>query len=206
MMQQMEVVVPDGIKPGMPFAVNTPSGQMQVTCPDDAKARDSIMLNMPAVAAPVPMVMGAAAATTGVTVAANTPPLNISISLDLSKRYEFDTKRANLPPSLQAKGMPLDEWQQVMACLEKVMQANFFYSHGGANAECCYWCIPGGPIQCALCMLNPITCVLCMAPVDKAKNEVRPEVDRILNKYSLTIKFNEGSLVEETACIVPLYR
>ena len=46
-MQQMQVVVPAGVGPGMPFQVNTPSGPMQVVCPAGTAAGSSILLNVP---------------------------------------------------------------------------------------------------------------------------------------------------------------
>ena len=52
MMQQMEVTVPAGIGPGMPFIVNTPTGQMQVTCPQGATAGGQMLVSVPT-AAPV---------------------------------------------------------------------------------------------------------------------------------------------------------
>ena len=63
----MQVTVPDGVGPGMPFIVNTPSGSMQVTCPENATSGTTIVIDTPivvsaipmAVAAPVPMQMGA---------------------------------------------------------------------------------------------------------------------------------------------------
>ena len=46
-MSQMQVIVPLGVGPGMPFIVNTPAGSMQVTCPLDATAGSSIIVNVP---------------------------------------------------------------------------------------------------------------------------------------------------------------
>ena len=37
------------------------------------------------------------------------------------------------------------------------------------TAECCYYCIPLGPLQFALCMINPISCVFCFQPVERAR-------------------------------------
>ena len=54
-MQQMQVTVPPGIGPGMPFAVNTPAGQtLQVVCPPDAVPGSPMLVNVPA--EPQPMV------------------------------------------------------------------------------------------------------------------------------------------------------
>ena len=57
MMQQMQVTVPAGIGPGMPFTVATPAGQMQVVCPEGAVAGGQMVVNVPvsAVVQPTPM-------------------------------------------------------------------------------------------------------------------------------------------------------
>ena len=47
MMQQMQVNVPAGIGPGMPFEVNTPAGLMQVVCPQGATAGSPMLINVP---------------------------------------------------------------------------------------------------------------------------------------------------------------
>jgi len=56
-MQQMQVTVPAGIGPGMPFTVATPAGQMQVVCPEGAVAGGQMVVNVPvsAVVQPTPM-------------------------------------------------------------------------------------------------------------------------------------------------------
>lgn len=59
--QQMQVVIPEGVSPGMPFQVITPSGPMQVVCPPGAAAGSPIMVSVPVVAQAVaqPMVVAA---------------------------------------------------------------------------------------------------------------------------------------------------
>ena len=58
---QMQVVVPAGVSPGMPFQVNTPAGSMQVVCPPGAMAGSPMIVNVP-LALGVPPVAQAAAA------------------------------------------------------------------------------------------------------------------------------------------------
>ena len=41
MQQQMQVVIPQGISPGMAFQVNTPAGMMQARAAQNAKKRMS---------------------------------------------------------------------------------------------------------------------------------------------------------------------
>ena len=49
MSQMMKVTVPDGVGPGMPFAVNTPSGQTFTTvCPEGVAAGGEVMISVPA--------------------------------------------------------------------------------------------------------------------------------------------------------------
>ena len=43
----MQVVIPEGVSPGMPFQVNTLSGPMQVVCPPGAAAGSPIMVHVP---------------------------------------------------------------------------------------------------------------------------------------------------------------
>ena len=50
-MQQMQVAVPDGVKPGEQFQVNTPAGPMAVTCPSGVSSGDQMIVNVPAAAA-----------------------------------------------------------------------------------------------------------------------------------------------------------
>ena len=53
----MQVTVPPGIFPGMPFLVETAAGQMQVTCPPDATQGQQMLVNVP-VAQPTAVPMG----------------------------------------------------------------------------------------------------------------------------------------------------
>ena len=57
MMQQMQVTVPAGIGPGMPFTVATPAGQMQVVCPEGAVAGGQMVVNVPVSAVVQPTAM-----------------------------------------------------------------------------------------------------------------------------------------------------
>ena len=61
-MSQMQVTVPAGIGPGMPFLVNMPGAQMQVTCPEGVSAGGQMNITTAVVmAAPAPMQMAQAA-------------------------------------------------------------------------------------------------------------------------------------------------
>ena len=58
-MSQMQVTIPAGIGPGMPFQVNKANGPMQVVCPQNAQGGMEMMVNVPAQQA-VPMVQAVA--------------------------------------------------------------------------------------------------------------------------------------------------
>ena len=47
MSTQMQVTVPAGVMPGMPFQMNTTSGPMQVTCPDGVQGGGQMIVNVP---------------------------------------------------------------------------------------------------------------------------------------------------------------
>jgi hypothetical protein len=94
-MNQMEVIVPAGVSPGMPFTVNTPAGQMQVTCPPDAHSGAKMIVNVPVMqvaavptvvqAAPQPMMMAMeiGAPQTVITPATGASEFEFSMELDV---------------------------------------------------------------------------------------------------------------------------
>ena len=222
MSSQMQVTVPAGIGPGMQFLVNTPSGQMQVTCPPDAQAGGQMLVNVPlpqAMAAPVPMVMAQWSSSVadpmmmgkpmdapfmmGAAIPMEQAPSGvkptIKISLNVSKKQDLQSNQSS-PASLAALGMSAGDWMVVWGAMEQVQKANFFYDC--PPMECCYYCCPGGPLQTVLCMLNPITCCLCFAPVEKAKAAATLAAGPTLAKYGLRLKF-EGSMEGDVAIIAP---
>ena len=75
--------------------------------------------------------------------------------------------RADVPYALAARGMTQRQWTECTDALERVHDAQFFKNC--PTAECCYWCIPLGPLQSALCIINPISCVFCIQPVERAR-------------------------------------
>ena len=104
----------------------------------------------------------------------------IKICLDTN---EWPKQRAKLTwgspvlAPLQMRGVGPQEWNIILNKLQEVHEANPFVSSCGedsaACAECCYFCIPGGPIQYALCMLNPVTCCLYGAQEEKKKEAIQ---------------------------------
>ena len=196
-MDQMQVTVPHGIGPGMPFIVNTPSGQMQVVCPADAQAGMQMMVNVP-MAAPQPMTMAqavpameaqpvvmalpASAAATVMAVpvsAAAAPGGPIKFPCDADKQEKLKQMTTNaVPPALASRGMTSAQWAECCDAVNAVKDAQFFKNCPAL--ECCYFCIPCGPIQCALCLINPVTCIVCIGPVERAKKACTAKCNAIL--------------------------
>ena len=75
--------------------------------------------------------------------------------------------RADAPYALARRGMTRGQWAHCTDALEAVHDASFFKNC--PDAEGCYWCVPLGPLQFLLCVINPISCVLCIQPVERAK-------------------------------------
>lgn len=59
---------------------------------------------------------------------------------------------------LVAHGVRQEEWYQIHSEIDEVRKAGPCYNQ--PFCECLYFCVPGGPVQCLLCMCNPITCCM----------------------------------------------
>ena len=102
MATQMQVVVPAGVGPGMPFQVNTPTGPMQVVCPPGVAAGSPITINVPAnvpVAVAQPMVVaaqpiGAVAAESGLMMgtAVDVPQASAPVPQGMNRQSEMDNR------------------------------------------------------------------------------------------------------------------
>jgi len=197
----MQVTVPDGIGPGMDFLVNTPAGQMQVTCPDGVSAGGQMIVNVapvvqataaplagpPVVGAPVPMQMESS------TTAASDTTLRFPVGAEqhFAKTQLKEMTTGGVPTVLAARGMTEGQWADCCAALNAVVDAQFFKDC--PSLECFYWCVPGGPVQCALCLLNPVTCVVCIRPVEKAKRACKATCNPILSPYGYTVQIPDGT-------------
>merc|ERR1719198_1275173 len=114
--------------------------------------------------APVPMTMSNPASS----VAAST----IEFPCGADKQSQFrELTGAGVPLALASRGMTPTEWAECCDGLNSVLDAQFFKNCPAL--ECCYFCVPGGPIQCCLCMINPVTCILCIQPVEEAKKKCK---------------------------------
>jgi hypothetical protein len=67
-----------------------------------------------------------------------------------------DAIHGGLPPELRAAGMTEATWGAIVRAVEDGKRENPF--HNCKICECIYFCVPGGPLQTALCLiLNPCT-------------------------------------------------
>ena len=122
----------------------------------------------------------------------------VKICLDTNVWTKEKDKRKwgnSLLSPLQKRGVLPQEWAIIVDELQNVYEANPFVSFCGKDnapgAECCYFCMPGGPIQFLLCLLNPITCCL-YASQGKKKREAVKIVQPILEQRSIDFKIEEG--------------
>ena len=122
----------------------------------------------------------------------------VKICLDTNVWTKEKDKRKwgnSLLSPLQKRGVLPQEWAIIVDELQNVYEANPFVSFCGKDnapgAECCYFCMPGGPIQFLLCLLNPITCCL-YASQGKKKREAVKRVQPILEQRSIDFKIEEG--------------
>ena len=56
----------------------------------------------------------------------------------------------------------------------------------GASSQCCYYCVPLGPIQTCVCLLNPITCIVCFGPDDSSRKKTMKQIDELVTRHGLT--------------------
>ena len=75
--------------------------------------------------------------------------------------------RADAPYALARRGMTREAWAHCADALEAVHDASFFKNC--PDCEGVYWCVPLGPLSFFLCLINPISCVFCIHPVEQAK-------------------------------------
>jgi len=218
-MEQMQVTVPAGVGPGMPFQVNTPAGPMQVTCPSNANAGSQMMVNVPAaqpmvvmahavssdavpvvaaqpMAAPQPMMMAQPMMAQPMMAQPMAPPVALGaggglpwkLSLQLDKKKQlFELKASNQSP---IPVISASEWGEIIEALDAAQRGNFFYDC--PFCECVYWCVPGGPIQSAACLCNPISWIVCICPMEGKKAAAKSRIEAIVGKYGLKFRWDDG--------------
>ena len=85
-----------------------------------------------------------------------------------------------------------NEWADVVEILHAHLKSQFFY-----NAPClegCYFCCPGGPIQTCLCLVNPITCIVCFGPQAHSRTESAKKINELLSKYGITCEIKDNGM------------
>ena len=77
--------------------------------------------------------------------------------------------------------------RQTQVCdeFDKFLDSNFFVNCPWMEGV--YWCCPLGPVQVFLCMLNPITCIVCNQRLERAKKECVAACNRILEPFGVAI-------------------
>ena len=102
--------------------------------------------------------------------------------------------RADAPYALASRGMTREQWAHCTDALEAVHDASFFKNC--PFAQCCYWCVPFGPLQAFLCLFNPISCVFCIQPVERAKRACIAQCTPILRPLGYKVSVRDWALDE----------
>ena len=198
----MVVTVPAGVTPGQRFQINTQAGAMQVICPDGVSGGGQMIVNIPepveVQACPIANETMAVPIVAAVPMVAPVPmqmssPAGASIifPLGLDKRAKLqEIKTRGVPPALADRGMTPGQWTACCEAVDTVADAQFF--RNCPTLECIYWCVPGGPIQCALCMFNPFTWLVIVPPVERAKKYCTEKCNAILQQYGYEARALDG--------------
>jgi len=155
----------------------------------------AVVMGTPVAGEATPIAAVAAAAPVG-TVSTTAGVVKFSVSLDLDKRKALKVLQGALPESLAARGVSEHEWRAVCDRLLEFQEENWFQKNCGESAalcECCYWCVPLGPLQMILCMLSPCSWVLCILPEDRAAKKTNAAVTDVLSKHSVHCAVETGA-------------
>ena len=107
------------------------------------------------------------------------------------KKTELEVARLTMPTALRARGVSESEWSTVCDKLGEFSQAQFFYHC--PFLECVYYCCPGGPVQTLLCMLNPVSCIVCFMPDEKRKEQTVLAIAQVIGRHGLECKLKSGT-------------
>ena len=181
--QQLQVFDSPGVGPGI-FSRHGDSNGDATPAPAQISMNTGIVEQPGVVEAPVPMTMGDP----------NFQWLDryvyaarLKFPCSAGKKLELEAMlHSTVPPlALSSRGMTEAEWAECCAALRAIVEAQFFKS--SPAAEFIYYCVPGGPLQTCLCLLNPITCVVCIGPVDRARTACKLKCTAILFKYGYKV-------------------
>ena len=200
---QMQVTCPPGASAGGQMIVNVPAAPAPMVMAQEApmvvaeqvfmgQALEPMAQPLAPVGQPVGQPMATPATNSG-------PPgqkvwsqnLNLDNKSKVADAAKNAVEHGAVPPSLLERGVTPNDYVHIAEQLDKVQRANFFYDcPSGSMCECCYFCCPGGPLQALLCICNPVTCILCLQPVEKAKEAGKSALNApVLYKYGLELKY-----------------
>ena len=198
----MQVTVPPGVQPGMPFQVNTPAGPMQVVCPPDAIAGSPMLINVPAaVVAPQPVIMAEAMAAPVIMATPVEPTVTPmapvgampvvgnrvvhTIGIDLGGGCE-DHKPPMEPPAALTM-LRGNEWELVRKHINEHQKSSGFYNCPCVEAAMCLTC-------CCGCVCCPV--FIAVGNYDarnkKMKGERIPDINRALASKGMRVEFVDG--------------
>eukprot|EP01052_Picozoa_sp_SAG31_P012489 SAG31_NODE_732_length_12494_cov_3.395482_3_plen_517_part_00 len=112
------------------------------------------------------------------------------LSLDILDRGKIAQVRIAVPSALAARGLELAQWSQICDEFERFHDANFFARCPAMEGV--YWCCPLGPLQFILCLLNPITCIFCICPQEKAKKACLAACNHSLDPIGVAIEIKDS--------------
>ena len=150
----MQVTVPPGVSPGMPFVVNTPAGQMQVICPNGASAGSPMLVNVPM-----------AAATAAVPVVAATPVPVVGAAV-----VSTDVPMGKMP----MEPVPMGITVPTPAAMSRgKMDGRVAEIESGcytlSDCPCCYWMYVSVDVQTEQVRMGPCCCLplgCCPCPIE----------------------------------------
>eukprot|EP00928_Gymnodinium_smaydae_P040620 TRINITY_DN27534_c0_g1_i2.p1 TRINITY_DN27534_c0_g1~~TRINITY_DN27534_c0_g1_i2.p1 ORF type:complete len:176 (-),score=24.90 TRINITY_DN27534_c0_g1_i2:304-831(-) len=120
---------------------------------------------------------------------------DVNIVLGGCRKEELRVARMTVPDALAGRGITEHEWRTACDQVEEAARSAFFYNY--PTCECIYWCVPLGPVQTCLCMLNPISWCCCILPAQKANERAASNINDILGKYGILAKI-EDTMSERT--------
>ena len=206
----MQVTVPAGVGPGMPFQVNTAAGAMQVICPPDTSAGMPMLVNVPSVA-PQPMAMAQAQPMTAlpaqpvvvqgiVLPAEGGQPMSAStgvpagnrlllkLNVDLGGGCEDNTPPRSPPPELSM--ISSNDWTVVREGIEAYRKSSGFYACPCVEVACCLTCC------CIVCC--PV--FVAVGKYDSRKKALEektiPDLNALLRKYGIRCEFKQPAMGE----------
>ena len=140
----MQVTVPDGVFPGMPFQVETPTGPMQVTAPPGSQPGGQMLVNVPA--APVVVVAAMPVADAApVSVSAAAMPVADAAPVSVSAAVVSAPQPQQMSGTVRLDDIQ-DGWYGLEGCPTCCCMRIAFNHDKSAFSQgpCCCWQLPIG--------------------------------------------------------------